>query len=78
LIGWRDAPDEWKGGLDGLPPATLISSMELQELAPNRTRATVTVRCPSVEDRDEQVRRGFTNMVTQGNERFAAYLAEIQ
>src|SRR5664279_162572 len=41
LIAWRDAPDEWKGGLDGLPPPTLISSMELEDIG-GRTRAIVT------------------------------------
>lgn len=76
LIAWRDVPDDWTFGLDGLPPATLISTMELEDLG-KRTRATVTVRFPSTEERDEAIRRGFTGMVTQGNERLATYLATL-
>lgn len=77
LIAYRDAPNDWAGGLDGLPPPELVSAIELEDLG-RRTRVTVTVRCPSVAARDETVRRGFTGMVTQGNERLAAYLTEIQ
>ena len=76
LIAYRDAPDDWQSGLDGLPPAQLISTIALEDLG-TRTRVTVTVRCPSVEARDENVRRGFTGMVTQGNERLDAYLATL-
>jgi uncharacterized protein YndB with AHSA1/START domain len=75
-IAYRDAPDDWKFGLDGLPPAELVSSIELEDLGA-RTRVTVTVRCTSVAARDETVRRGFTGMVTQGNERLAAYLVTL-
>lgn len=75
-IAYRDAPDDWKFGLDGLPPAELVSSIELDDLGA-RTRVTVTVHCPSVAARDENVRRGFTGMVTQGNERLEAYLKTL-
>jgi uncharacterized protein YndB with AHSA1/START domain len=75
-IAYRDAPDDWKFGLNGLPPAALGSSIELEDLGA-RTRVTVTVRCTSVAARDENIRRGFTGMVTQGNERLEAYLATL-
>jgi uncharacterized protein YndB with AHSA1/START domain len=77
LIAYRDAPDDWAFGLDGLPPPQLVSTIALEDLG-KRTRVTVTVRCPSVEARDENVRRGFTGMVTQGNERLDTYLATLQ
>ena len=77
LIAYRDAPNDWAGGLEGLPPPELVSSIELEDLG-SRTGVTVTVRCANVAARDETVRRGFTGMVTQGNERLAAYLNEIQ
>lgn len=76
LITFRDAPDGWAGGLDGLPPPLLVTSIELADLGA-RTRATVTVRCTSVAARDETVRRGHASMVTQGNERLEAYLKTI-
>jgi hypothetical protein len=37
----------------------------------------VTVRCPSVEARDENVRRGFAGMVGVGNDRLTEYLTTI-
>jgi uncharacterized protein YndB with AHSA1/START domain len=77
-LGWRDAPDDWKGGLDGLPAAELVSSMDLDDLGDGRTRMTLTVRFPDTAARDEAIRRGFTGMVTQGNERLEAYLARVQ
>ncbi len=78
FLGWRDAPDDWKGGLDGLPEPEIISSMELADLGGNRTRMTLTVRFVSTDARDEAIRRGFTGMVTQGNERLEAYLKQAQ
>ena len=75
-IAYRDAPDDWEFGLDGLPPAKLLSTIVLDE-AGMGTTVTVTVRCISVEVRDETVRRGFTGMVTQGNERLAEYLRTL-
>jgi uncharacterized protein YndB with AHSA1/START domain len=78
FLGWRDAPDAWQGGLDGLPPAEIVSTMELGDLGDDRTRMTLTVRFVSTTARDEAIRRGFTGMVTQGNERLEAYLAKVQ
>ena len=73
-IVYRDAPDGWPGGLDGLPPVTLHSTIGLGEVG-ERTHVTVTVRCNSFAERDENVRRGFAIMVATGNDRLDAYLA---
>ncbi len=75
-IVYRDAPDDWPGGLDGLPPPMLHSTIALDEEG-GRTTVTVTVRCPSIEFRDEQVRRGFAEMVKVGNDRLAEYLKTL-
>jgi len=75
-IHYRDAPQDWTGGLDGLPPAELISTINLSE-AGGRTQVLAHVRCASVEARDENVRRGFTGMVSVGNDRLAEYLKTI-
>jgi uncharacterized protein YndB with AHSA1/START domain len=77
-LDWRDAPDDWQFGLEGLPPAELVSSIELDDLGGNRTRMTTTVRFLTVEARDQAVRQGFIGMVTQGGERLVAYLASGQ
>jgi uncharacterized protein YndB with AHSA1/START domain len=73
---YRDAPDDWKGGLDGLPPLELITTIEMSEVA-GRTTIKVIVRFPSLAVRDESVQRGFTGMVVNGNDRFAEYLATL-
>lgn len=75
-IVYRDAPDDWTFGLDSLPPAQLVSTIALAEQG-NRTIVTVTVRYASVQARDEHVKRGFTGMVTQGNDRLADYLKTL-
>lgn len=77
-LAWRDAPNDWKGGLDGLPPAEIVSTMDLDDVGDGRTRMTLTVLFLSAEARDEAIRRGFTGMVTQGNERLEAYLATLE
>jgi uncharacterized protein YndB with AHSA1/START domain len=74
-LAWRNAPDDWKGGLDGLPVAELITTLELEEIGSDRTRMRTTVTFLSTAARDEAIQRGFTGMVTQGNERLDAYLA---
>lgn len=76
-IAYRDAPDGWPGGLDGLPPATLVTTIELAE-ADNQTTVLVTVRCPTLAERDGIVQRGFALMVSTGNDRLAEYLPTLQ
>jgi uncharacterized protein YndB with AHSA1/START domain len=73
-IHYRDAPTDWPGGLDGLPPAELVSTITLNEAA-GRTTVLAHVRCMSVAARDETVARGFSGMVSVGNDRLAEYLA---
>lgn len=75
-IVYRDAPDDWKGGLDGLPPVRMHSTIAL-EADGSGTRVTATVRCPSIAIRDEQIGHGFAEMVKVGNDRLAAYLASL-
>ena len=76
LIVYRDAPDGWPGGLDGLPPVRLHSTIVLAE-DEGRTNLTVTVRCPSLPERDDIVRRGFAGMVSVGNDRLEDYLKTL-
>lgn len=75
-LHYRDAPNDWVFGLDGLPPADLDSSIALADQGRN-TVVTVTVRCVSVAARDENLKRGFTGMVSIGNDRLAEYLKTI-
>ena len=75
-LHYRDAPDDWVFGLDGLPPLELDSTIALADDG-RKTQVVVTVRCTSVEARDEAVRRGFTGMVGIGNDRLADYLKTI-
>jgi uncharacterized protein YndB with AHSA1/START domain len=75
-IDYRDAPDGWSFGLDGLPPIELNSTIALAE-SNGRTIVTVTVRCRSVAARDDNVKRGFTGMVSIGNDRLAEYLTTL-
>jgi uncharacterized protein YndB with AHSA1/START domain len=77
-LAWRDAPDDWKFGLDGLPPADLVTTLALDELdGGRRTRMRTTVTFLSTAARDEAIQRGFTGMVTQGNERLDEYLEKM-
>ncbi|MEJ0012673.1 MAG: SRPBCC domain-containing protein [Bauldia sp.] len=76
-LAWRNAPDDWKFGLDGLPPVELVSTLELEDLGDNRSRMKLTVTFLSTAARDEAIQRGFTGMVTQGNERLDAYLKTL-
>lgn len=75
-IHYRDAPKDWPGGLDGLPPVDMLSTISLAE-ANGITTVTAHVDCLSVAYRDETVRRGFTGMVSTGNDRLAEYLATL-
>jgi uncharacterized protein YndB with AHSA1/START domain len=75
-IHYRDAPNGWTGGLDGLPPASLVSTITLAEAA-GRTTVTAHVRAASQQMRDDVVARGFTGMVSVGNDRLGEYLATL-
>jgi uncharacterized protein YndB with AHSA1/START domain len=75
-LHYRDAPADWTFGLDDLPPAELLSTISLAGDAATTT-VTVTVVCASVAARDENVRRGFTGMVSVGNDRLADYLTNL-
>jgi uncharacterized protein YndB with AHSA1/START domain len=75
-LHYRDAPNDWAGGLDGLPPVELISTIGLTERQ-GRTTVLAHIKAASVALRDETVARGFTGMVSQGNDRLAEYLATL-
>ncbi|HWA20734.1 MAG TPA: SRPBCC domain-containing protein [Devosia sp.] len=75
-IHYRDAPKDWPGGLEGLPPADMISTISLAE-TDRVTTVTAHVDCLSVAYRDETVRRGFTGMVSMGNDRLTEYLQTL-
>jgi len=75
-IHYRDAPDNWAGGLDGLPPAQLLSTITLTEAA-GRTTVLAHIQAASVAARDETVSRGFAGMVGIGNDRLADYLPTL-
>ena len=76
-LHYRDAPDEWTFGLDGLPPVELVSTISLDGDA-NTTTVTVRIECGSVAARDENVERGFTGMVSVGHDRLAEYLVTLE
>lgn len=75
-LHYRDAPSDWNGGFEGLPPAELTSTITLTE-EDARTRVFVLVQAASVALRDETVARGFSGMVSLGNDRLAEYLASL-
>lgn len=75
-LHYRDAPLDWPGGLDGLPPAELISTIALREEA-GRTNVHAHIRAASVALRDETVAHGFAGMVSLGNDRLAEYLGML-
>lgn len=75
-IHYRDAPDDWTGALENLPPAELVSTISLIEQS-GRTTVLAHVRAASVALRDETVGRGFAGMVSTGNDRLAEYLATL-
>ena len=75
-IHYRDAPNDWTGGLDGLPPAQLTSTISLTERE-GRTTVLAHIRAASIALRDETVARGFTGMVSLGNDRLGEYLSTL-
>jgi uncharacterized protein YndB with AHSA1/START domain len=76
-ITYRDAPNGWPGGLEGLPPVSLQTTMLLTE-ADAETTVKVLVRCTSVAARDQIVKQGFAGMVATGHDRLAEYLQTIE
>lgn len=76
-IYYRDVPDDWTGGLDGLPPAELLSTIALTETI-SGTNVHVHVRAASVALRDETVARGFAGMVGTGHDRLEEYLEAMR
>ena len=75
-IHYRDCPRDWPGGLDGLPPAELTSTIGLTE-TDGRTNVHMHVRAASVALRDETVKRGFAGMVSMGHDRLEEYLPTL-
>lgn len=75
-LHYRDAPDDWTGGFDGLPPHQLLTTISLAE-SEQKTMVTITVRFPSVAERDQAMEQGFTGMVNMGNDRLAEYLETL-
>ena len=75
-IHYRDAPKDWPGGLDGLPPVELLSTITLTD-SNGRTTMTAHIECVSVAARDETVARGFAGMVSVGNDRLAEDLGTL-
>jgi uncharacterized protein YndB with AHSA1/START domain len=75
-LHYRDAPADWVFGLDGLPAAELITTIALSGEG-DETLVTVRVECTSVAERDENIKRGFTGMVSVGHDRLAEYLETL-
>lgn len=75
-IHYRDAPGDWSGGLEGLPPPDLVTTISLIEQA-GRTTVLAHVTAASVALRDQTVARGFAGMVSVGNDRLAEYLQTL-
>jgi uncharacterized protein YndB with AHSA1/START domain len=75
-IVYRDVPDDSSGGLDGLPPPQLVTTILFEEID-GKTKLVAHIRAQSVAHRDETVRRGFANVVSQGYERIDVYLLTL-
>ena len=71
---YRDAPHGSKGGLEGLPPAELVTSVLFEDLD-GRTKLTAQVRWTSAAALDQAMR--FAEGMSQGNEKLAAYLTAL-
>jgi uncharacterized protein YndB with AHSA1/START domain len=75
-IVYRDVPNDSAAGLDGLPPPQLVTTILFEE-TDGKTKLVAHIRAQSVAHRDETVRRGFANVVSQGYERIDAYLLTL-
>ncbi len=74
---YRDAPYEWRGGFEGLPEMQLHTVIDIEPQG-ERTVVTVTVRAPTIAFRDDQIARGFTEMIKVGHERLEAYMEKLK
>lgn len=72
---WRDAPDGSRFG-DPLPPATFVTSLDLDE-ADGQTTLTVHVTFPTPAERDAAMVRGFARTITDSFDKFAAYVTTL-
>lgn len=70
---FRDLPEAWDGAAP-LPHANMVVAMGFAEEGA-RTRLTVTVRFPSLAERDAAVDHGFTRPILDSFDRLAALLA---
>jgi uncharacterized protein YndB with AHSA1/START domain len=75
-IVYRDAPNDWKGGLEGLPPVEIHSTIAFGDES-GKTKVTVTIRFNSLAERDENVKRGFAGMVVTSSDRLEQYLETL-
>jgi uncharacterized protein YndB with AHSA1/START domain len=75
-IVYRDVPED-SSGLDGLPAPQLVTTILFEDLG-GRTKLVAHVRAQSVAHRDETVRRGFAEVVSQGYERIDVYLTTLE
>lgn len=73
---YRDAPTDYDGVLETLPPAFMVTTILFEELGA-ATRVHSSVRLNSIADRDSQVERGFAVTVSQGLDRLADYLETL-
>jgi uncharacterized protein YndB with AHSA1/START domain len=67
----------WKNAVDSAPfggPPNVVQTVTLEELG-SRTRWTLVARYASFDDRARSIGMGFAQMVGQGVERLAAFLA---
>lgn len=73
-IVWRDAPAE---KTSANAPPHLLTTVRLEDLG-KRTKLIAQIRAVSIAERDETVRRGFANVVSQAYERLDAYLPTLR
>jgi len=73
---YRDAPADYDGDLEALPPPFMVTSVEFFE-ENGKTRVSSKVKLNSIADRDMQVQRGFAETVSQGLDRLVEYLKTL-
>jgi uncharacterized protein YndB with AHSA1/START domain len=74
-IVWRNAPVAG-GAASASAPPQLVTTVRLEDLG-ERTKLIAQIRAVSTAERDETVRRGFANVVSQAYERLDAYLLTL-
>ena len=72
---YRDAPLNASSD-DELPPATMISTIRLEEIA-GGTRVIAHIEVLTAEERDQVIRNGFALMVDGGNDQLEEYLKQF-